>query len=279
MTLENSNIIQALNDIGMSERESKVYFALLNKSNASVTDLQRISGVPQNKIYLVLDSLVKRGYCLERKEGRRRRYEIIDPQIGLSSAFTKLEDKLSKLNGIKQEINDLYRKADILSSPLEYFEVIHGNDNIHHHYLELVNKTNEELLGFGRRPYAYNTDEGMAEQDQAEHGILERGGIQRWIYEINLPDDINIIDDLQNLQRSGGHFHIAASLPLKMMIFDRKTLFIAEEEPLSKRGELYMSVIKQQIIVDAFRALFEFFWNNSVELNEWIKNYSEESVL
>jgi sugar-specific transcriptional regulator TrmB len=272
MTKKNSQIIELLVDLGMSERESKVYFAMLNKCKANTGDLQRISGIPQNKIYEVMNSLLRKGYCIESKEGKKRTFEIVDPSITLSTSFDRLEKKLKETKEIKKDIYELYSQADISSNPLDYFEVIHGNDNIHHKYCQLVKRTNEELLGFGRRPYAFNTEEKRKEQDNEEEKMLERGGVQRWVYEINLEEDKTILDDLKYLEKKGLAVKIAKTLPLKMMIFDRKTLFIADEVPYAEKGELVMSIIKQITIINAFCALFEFFWDNSLSIKEWESN-------
>ena len=269
MTEKKSQIISLLVDLGMSERESKVYFALLNKSKATATDLQRISGIPQNKIYEVVNSLLRKGYCAERKEGRNRIFEIVNPQISLSSDFQKLDERLKQSKEIKEEINHLYSMADISSNPLDSFEVIHGNDNIHYKYCELVRKTNEELIGFGRRPYAFNTPEKSKEQNSEEEKMLERGGKQRWIYEIDLEKDMAILEELKYLEKKGLNVKIAETLPLKMMIFDRKTLFIADEAPYAEKGELVMSIISQTTIINAFCALFGYFWDNSLPIKAW----------
>ena len=120
MTLEKkTQIIRLLTDLGMSERESKVYYALLNKSRASASDLQRISGLPQNKIYEVVNSLVRKGYCAEKKEGKKRIFEIVDPAITLDEEFKSLEERLKKTKKIKKDIYELYSMADISSNPLD----------------------------------------------------------------------------------------------------------------------------------------------------------------
>ncbi len=272
MPKKKTEIIELLIDLGMSERESKVYYALLNKSIASSCDLQKISGLPQNKIYEVVNSLLRKGYCTEKKVGRNRIFEIVDPKITLTPSFEKLKERLQKAEDVKADIDNLYSMADISANPLEYFEVIHGNDNIHYRYCELVRKTNNELLGFGRRPYSLNMLEKLEEQNLEEKKMLDRGGKQRWIYEINPDDDKKLLEQLKFLEKKGLGVRIADTLPLKMMIFDKKTLFIADEEPYAEKGELVMSIIKQITIINAFATLFEFFWENSTPLSEWESN-------
>jgi predicted transcriptional regulator len=267
----NKDIFHCLIDLGFSDREARVYMALLNKQNATATELQKLSGVPQSKIYEVLSGLVRRGYCIERKAGRNRTYELINPEVTLNLSFDTLQVRLRRSIELKEKLFNLYHNSERAAEPLEYIEVLRGNDNIHHRYCQLVQSTRHELLGFGRRPYACDTTEKNDEQNQVAESILGKGVDSRWVYEILLPDDEWLITDLRNFEIQGERVRIADKLPLKMMIFDRELLLVAEEEPFGGAGELAMSVIKQKTIVNAFCALFEFFWQNSVELKVWEK--------
>ena len=81
MESNHSGLRRCLTDLGMSEREARVYLALLSKRTGAAADLQKISGVPQSKIYEIIGSLVRRGFCTERKAGRKRTFEVIDPSV------------------------------------------------------------------------------------------------------------------------------------------------------------------------------------------------------
>jgi sugar-specific transcriptional regulator TrmB len=268
----NSNeILHCLLDLGFSDREARVYQALLTRQNATASELQKLSGVPQSKIYEVLSGLARRGYTSERKSGRNRTYELVNPEVTLGASFNSLQERLKRSITFKRKLINLYQSSEKTTGPLDDIEILHGNDNIHNRYLQLVKATQEELLGFGRRPYACDTREKSDEQNREAERILKRGVISRWVYKVVMPDDEWIIKNLRNFQLIGEAVRIADTLPLKMMIFDHETLLIAEEEPFDGSGELTMSVIKQRTIVNAFCALFEHFWQNSIELDVWEK--------
>lgn len=260
-----------LTDLGMSEREARVYLALLSKRSASAADLQKISGVPQSKIYEIVGSLVHQGYCAERKSGRKRTFEVVNPSVTLDSPFQNLQKRLENSFLLKKELFNLYHSSKKTCEPLEYVEVLKGNDNIHHRYCQLVRGVRKELLGFGRGPYACDTTEKSSEQDRATESIIESGISVRWVFELKLPGDDWLLRDLKNLQLKGEQIRVAEKLPLKMMIFDRELLLVAEESPFERAGELTMSVVKQGTIVSAFCALFEFFWEHSTDLVTWEK--------
>ncbi len=267
----NHKLLQPLLDIGLSEREGKVYLALLGKHRATASELQKISGIPRSKIYEVIGDLAQRGYCIERKSGRNRTFEIVNPRVTLDSAFDKLEKRLKKTLNLRSGLFDIYTSAEKIAEPLDYVEVLHGNESIHHRYCQLVKNTEKELLGFGRGPYACDTTEKSDEQDRETDGIVERGGVVRWVFELHIPQDNWILNDLRKLNNNGQQIRVADKLPLKMMIFDKNLLLLAEERPFVKSGELAMSLVKQSTVVHAFSALFEYFWAHSQNLDVWDK--------
>jgi hypothetical protein len=183
-----------------------------------------------------------------------------------------LKQRLSNSLNLKKKLSNLYDDTEQVTRPLDHIEVLRGNDNIHHRYCQLITGTRTEILGFGRRPYACDTNEKSQEQDDKEKAMQSNKVAARWIYEIDLPGDNWLIPDLADLAEAGIKIRVAGKLPLKMMIFDREILLVAEEEQFGRDGELTMSVIRQNTIIKAFCALFEYFWLNSIEFNEWHKS-------
>jgi len=273
MSYDIKPLIACLIDLGMSDREARVYLALLNKKSATAADLQKLSGVPQSKVYETIDSLVRQGYFSERKVGRKRTFEIIDPKQTLATSFDQLQKRLKESYSQKKQLDSIFRQSGKQTEPLEYIEILRGNETIHNRYVQLVRSTKEELLGFGRGPYACDTDERANQQDEEEARILVRGGRMRWVYEVSMPEDEWVTEIFGTLQEKGADIRMSNNLPIKMMIFDREILLVAEEEPSIRSGELTMSIIKQGTIVKAFIALFEYFWSQSIPLKEWKRKF------
>ncbi len=258
----------------MSERQAKVYLALLQMGSATSAELQKASGIPQTKIYEIVRQLVGKGYCRERKAGHKRTFEAIDPAVALMSNVHQLEGELETINQLKADLSKYYSQVVKQAEPLEYIDVLKGNDTIHQHYCGLVKSANEEILGFGRGPYSWKVTDKLKEQERYLADMVQRGGVSRWVFELKLPDESVILDYIENLKGRGVTYRVSNSLPVKMMIFDRHTLLIADEDPYAPRGDLTMSIIKQPTIVKAFTALFEYFWNNSIDFDAWRKKYT-----
>ncbi|RJP80438.1 MAG: TrmB family transcriptional regulator [Candidatus Zixiibacteriota bacterium] len=269
MSVENSNLQQCLVDLGFSEREARVYLALLTRRHATSADLQKLSGVPQAKVYETVARLVRQGYCRERKTGRRRTFEIMDPKVTLAPGFQRLENRLQEMGRKKQEIEALYAVGGESQEPFEYIEMLHGQESIHLHYCRLVREADQEILGFGRPPYACDNVEKVNEQRLENEAFQQRGGKSRWIYEVDSDNREWLLPGILHLSAQGIQIRVAERLPLKMMIFDRRFVLVAQQDPFAPSGALTMAVIKQAAIANAYSALFEFFWQQAIDLPVW----------
>lgn len=264
--MDGDNLTERLISLGLSEREAKVYLALLHKGSATAADLQKTSGIPQTKVYEIIRRLVRQGYCRERRAGHKRTFEVIDPQTALAFPIQKLEERIKDAEALKQELAAVFASAGESFEPVEYIEILHGKENIHRHYCRLVHSAQKEILGFGRPPYACDTDSKIEEQALENEALVARGGVSRWVYEL----DHGRIPPLADFfAERGEEIRVIDQLPLKMMIFDSREVLVAQEDPYAPRVELTMAIIKQSIIANAYRALFNFFWNQAEELEKW----------
>ena len=264
-----SKVLEGFIDLGMTEREAKVYLALLEKGSATAPLLQKISGVPQSKIYSTIDSLVRKGFFTERKVERKRLFEIIDPGITLDLLIRKLQTQLENSIQLKKELAGIHSNRERITEPFEYIEIARGDENVHSKYVNLLRDSKQEFLCFIRAPFAWYTDEMKLEQINEFRAFVKRGGESRWVYELNEDSPPFLLETVIEDGRAGENFRITDSLPLKMMIFDHQTLLIADEEQIAREGELTMAIIKQATMVKGYTALFDYFWNQALEFKEW----------
>jgi Cd2+/Zn2+-exporting ATPase len=81
MPMNESELLEQLVQLVMSERQAKVYLSMLRNGSCTAAELQRKAGIPQSKIYDTLEFLVSQGYCVKRQAGKKRTYETIDPTV------------------------------------------------------------------------------------------------------------------------------------------------------------------------------------------------------
>jgi len=271
---DNNDLLARLVGSVMSERQAKVYLALLQRGRATSAELQRDSGISQTKIYETVRFLVARGFCREQKIGNRRVYEAVDPEAALKSEESQLEERIKEIGSLASDLSGLHAAADKAATPIEFIEILNGTESIHRHYCDLVRGSSGELLGFGRPPYACNTNTKVREQLRAYKRFIKGKGRSRWVFEVDIPENKAAVAAVQEMYDLGIDICISASLPLKMMVFDHSTVLFAQEGSLMKPGELTMASIRNGAIANAFTALFEYFWQTSVPYEEWLKRES-----
>lgn len=102
-----------LEELGLSDKESKVYLALLEVENDSVIDLSNKTGINRTTIYPVLESLSKKGLISEVKLDKKVRYAAESPErletyverrkIQLEEQEKRLKDIIPQLKSTQRE--------------------------------------------------------------------------------------------------------------------------------------------------------------------------------
>lgn len=94
---------EALEKIGLTRSEVRVYLALNRIGSTTVGSLIEQSGVASSKIYEILDRLMKKGLASYVIEGGARTYRPAEPE----NLLTYLEDQEKDINKQKQAITTL----------------------------------------------------------------------------------------------------------------------------------------------------------------------------
>jgi len=110
-------IVDKLNDFGLSGYEARMYFTLLTIGEAKVLEITRKASVAQSKAYDVLECLIAKGFVELNRTERPKTYrarvleEITDITIrARQKEIRELEQHQRKLNQILQVITPLHSK-------------------------------------------------------------------------------------------------------------------------------------------------------------------------
>lgn len=132
-----------LQEIGLNEKESAVYTALLQVDNDSVIDISKKTKINRSTTYLVLDSLSKKGLVSEVKLDKKVRFQAEPPErletyierqkIVLDERGKRLKDIIPQLKSVERATGErpvikIYEGKDgIVGSFEEYFKTIPNN--------------------------------------------------------------------------------------------------------------------------------------------------------
>src|SRR3989338_5346749 len=97
-----------LESIGLTEGETKVYFALVKLGLTKTGPLSKEAGVSSSKVYKILDRLEKKGLVGHVLKGEIKYFKLADPKMILKYIEEKeidLQEKRKEIEKILPEIN------------------------------------------------------------------------------------------------------------------------------------------------------------------------------
>ena len=264
-----NNKTEILTDFGLTQREAKIYNALLYRKTATMKELKKLSDVAQNKIYDIVANMVNNGLIIQNGSGKVRTYRISNPKDSLKPLLNKHRESLKSFEDFYEECLELYQNGISELQPHEFIEVIHGNENVHRKYLEVLNSAKTEILSITKPPYASHSKELFEIQYAAYYKFVARGGKDRGIFEMCDDPDDRILFMIEDSHQKNENFRIGYNLPPKMFIFDRTVLLTMNIDKYSKLSEFTSTVIRDKTTVDFYYEMFDSLWEKSLTYEQW----------
>jgi HTH-type transcriptional regulator, sugar sensing transcriptional regulator len=116
------NIIQALKNIGLNEKEAKVYISLLQTGKATAYSVAKHSNIKKSTTYVVLEDLIDKGIVTKVPRAKTMQFIAIPPGDLFSIAKSKLDnaerDALPELKALNRGKNYKVR--------VSYYEGMNG---------------------------------------------------------------------------------------------------------------------------------------------------------
>lgn len=269
---ENKRQMRKLLELGLTEREAKVYIVLLGKKSFTIRELQDLAIIPRTKIYEVLHKLMARGFCTEYFVGRIKYYEVVEPKVALQrivdelnddyqSELEKKMDLISKLGGM---LNPVYEKNKDVVSPLDFVQVFRDPEQIQKKYLQAIQETKFDFLTFNKGPYVCENPRRLKQQENEEAKLIKRGVVCRNIYEEHELKTHNwLLRYLKHLAPLGQQAKVTTSLPIKMVVCDERTVIFPLLQTIGGSNNITMIFIEHHELAVACKILFNMIWENS----------------
>lgn len=135
---------KAMEDLGMTGYEIRVYTSLLDTGALTAADISKKSGVPYSKIYEVLNSLEDKGW-LESDSSRPQQFFPKSPSTALEAMRLRNENNFRDSQAtIVNELMPMYTKSGNKEKPEIW--VVRGLYNIAAKVGEIVRDCQQELL-------------------------------------------------------------------------------------------------------------------------------------
>jgi HTH-type transcriptional regulator, sugar sensing transcriptional regulator len=275
--MDTSKYLKSFMEIGLTEREAKVYITLLSGRMFTVLELQEAVNIPRTKIYEVLNKLVSRNICIEKKLGRNKLYEAVEPKLALERVLESYKKDLERKEELIQQVSEvftpIFQNSKSIVNPLEFIDVMKEKGQIHKRYTACVHSTRREMLTFNKGPYACDTSDRLGEQEDEEYKLLKRGGSCKDIYQLNELKEVDwLLNSVKKSLKLGQQARVVERLPIKMLVFDQEKVMFALEQPVLVPNELTMIYIEHKQLAEACSMLFYHLWDQGQDISEIGKN-------
>jgi sugar-specific transcriptional regulator TrmB len=242
-------LIKLLESSGFTEKEAKVYLALLELGKGDVGEIAKISDLKRPIIYILLEGLIKRGYATQLPDKKVNTYQAIDPSVILNQL--KLTTKnFSEMLPFMQTLADKGKKKPKIT----YIENKEGIWNIY------------QKINFVKEAYFISSyvDIDKAFPDAVDDWIenYKKGKIPvRGKHLLpNNPEEIKYGKMIKEVGQEVRIFTTAEKYQMDFTLYENKLAITSfEENP-------FMVLIESEALVNSMKPFFELAWKKGEEV-------------
>jgi hypothetical protein len=251
-----------LEPLGLAGADERLYRAVLGNPGASARDLAAYAGQPLMAVRAALARLVSMR-LVQRQPGRPATFVATPPDIAITALVNERQADLDQARLAVPELLSAYQQSTATSQPGSPLEVFTGANIGHRRFLEIQAAATTELLVFDRVSDRRVTGEVEV---RAEAPVLKRGVRTRAIYESSSLDIPGRLPHIRHLATLGELSRVAPTLPMKMVVCDRRLAML----PLSTTDEAMTEsvvLVGPSTLLDALVDVFEAYWQASVPIS------------
>ncbi len=145
-----------LHNLELSEEEIQVYLASLEDGNSTVLALAQATGIPRTTVYLLVESLQKKGLLILTILGKKKHYLPASPQELINLAQKRQEQYKQTAKDLEKSIPELQALYNLKheAPKIRYYEGIEGIKKIYEEtltaekiYLHCMTQEAREIMG------------------------------------------------------------------------------------------------------------------------------------
>lgn len=278
------DLINKLQQIGLTGREAEVYIALLQKKEFTAPELTKITTITRSKVYEILQNLIRKGVASESYKDGQKVYRSIKPQIAIQNIILKYEQEVDRKKKI--EIEQMKQAAILLEDdlislhennlnniePIDYIEILADIGQIKERWNNFQKNTKYEILVFTKPPYTASLEDNIEVQTEV---LRKNNIIDKCIYEYSglKPEEIkNLLKVIENYQKIGEEARVIKELPMKLAISDETITMLALNDRVSLKPSITTVIIDHPNFARAQKAVFEAYWEKAIPFEEFRNN-------
>ena len=255
--MDQGPLVDRLVRLGLTTYEARAYVALVRRDSYTAAQVARQSGLPRQRIYDVLSTLVEKGLASARP-GTVVKYAAIAPDLAIerlvASRRLAMADLERDANELVAALSPEFAAGQTHSDPLEYIEVLRDRGAINERFAELQAGVKREILVFTKPPYA------TPPQENVEGIEVTRTHVAKSVYELSVFDDPATAEGVRQFIEAGEEARFVEDVPLKLVIIDEQIVMFGMQDPLAGRSELTIMVVDHAALASTLKISFEAVW-------------------
>jgi sugar-specific transcriptional regulator TrmB len=260
-----SALVKTLSDLGLTKYEARVYLALTQRGSSTAAETARVAGIPRQRIYDVLSSLVGRGLASTRP-GQVTKYVATAPDEAIDALVSDHRQQLDRLEQESRRLAEALAPAfdagQEHTDPLDYIEVLRDRRAINQRFGELQAGIKDEILVFTKPPYATPPEENVEGIEITQsHAVYS-------VYELSIFDDPENVEGVRRFIEAGERARFVEELPLKLVIIDERIVLFGMEDPVAAGPALTMLVVEHPALATVLKIAFMHVWEKGLTFDE-----------
>ncbi|MFA7361584.1 MAG: helix-turn-helix domain-containing protein [Candidatus Kapaibacterium sp.] len=278
--MEIDDLINKIQPIGITRREAEVYIALLKNSALTAGEIAKITSVSLNKIYEVLQSLVKKKMCTENFLNGSKLFSCIEPHIAFKNVILKYQEEIDRKKemylDVEESLMEIY-KDRTLKTPLDYIEVLSDRGQATDRFLSIEANADKEILFFSKGPYVVELGENVSKVENACNSQVKVKSIYESMDAKTREEKNNLIRLIRRYESVGEEARIINELPIKLVIVDESISIVSLLDNVSINPSLTTMIVHHNIFAKSQKTLFELYWDKAITVDEYIATQMEKS--
>lgn len=242
-------MIDQLQQLGLSEKEAKVYLASLELGSSAVQEIARKAGVNRPTTYVQIESLMKRGLMSSVTRGKKRYFGAESPEQLIRLLETKEKEIKNKKEGFKKFLPELKTIFDLSEEKpkVRFFEGREGFKSMQRDVLLTETDTLEEFIPLDD---AYKVFPPSPEDHRSKVDKKFKDIKRRIIYTSKKGD----------ILPSGGNEEVSFISPEEFPFNTEIVIYGPKVALLSYKGKLIGVIIENKEIANSLKSIFNLAW-------------------
>ncbi|WP_037908165.1 TrmB family transcriptional regulator [Actinacidiphila yeochonensis] len=250
--------------LGLARYEARVYLALVRRESYTAAEVAREADVPRQRVYDVLDALVRRRLATARP-GRVATFSAVAPELAVARLMALQRETLERLDrtsaALTAALVPLWSDGRTQTVPLDYVEILRDPKSIGEAFADIQNQARHELLSFCKPPFVASPINAMG--IKVVRRLRRAGGSVRAIYTYEALDDADVLENVRRFGAAGEESRFAAKLPLKLVVADESLVLCDMPDPVAGTDATTALYIEHPALAACLRTAFMTMWESA----------------